>query len=92
MTEKQQRLQLYKAYKFGSDQKDPVIHRVHTLLDDEGVDYTKAAVLSGVARSTIVAWIEGDTRQPKYCTVAAVVSALGYEPAFVKNNGKRRIV
>lgn len=91
MAKKAQRVHLYKSYKFGGDQKDPVIHRIHSMLDESGVDYTKAAELSDVSRSTIVAWIEGDTMRPKYCTIAAVASALGYEQVFVKSNGKRKV-
>ena len=82
------RLQLYKHYKFGADEKDPDIHRIHTMLDNEGADYTKAAELSGVSRSTIVEWIEGDTKQPKNCTIGAVAAAFGYERQFVK---KRKV-
>jgi transcriptional regulator with XRE-family HTH domain len=78
------RVQLYKFYKFGKGDKDPVIDKIHTMLDTEGVDYTQAAERSGVSRSTIVEWIEGETRQPKYCTIAAVAAGLGYEQTFVK--------
>jgi len=82
------RLQLYKAYVFRGD-KDPVIDKIHTMLEDEHVNYTEAAEASGVGRGTIVQWIEGKTMRPKYCTIAAVAAALGYEPTFVK---KRRNV
>jgi hypothetical protein len=91
MAKREKRVHLYKAYRFGGDDKDPVIHKIHTMLDDEGTDYTKAAELSGVSRSTIVAWIEGATMRPKYCTIAAVAGALGYQQQFVKVNGKRKV-
>jgi len=80
------RLQLYKAYIFRGD-KDPVIDKIHTMLDDEGINYSDAAEISGVGRSTIVQWIEGSTMRPKYCTIAAVAGALGYESTFVKKRG-----
>jgi transcriptional regulator with XRE-family HTH domain len=89
------RLQMYKAYTIRNGEKDPVIHQIHTMLDDTGADYSQAAEASGVSRTTIVEWIEGDTMRPKYCTIAAVAGALGYETRFVKANAvsfkKRRV-
>jgi len=79
------RLQLYKAYIFKGD-KDPVIDRIHTMMEDEGVDYTKTAELSGVSYSTVRNWIEGDTKRPQYATIAAVAGALGYEMSWTKKN------
>jgi transcriptional regulator with XRE-family HTH domain len=81
---KQKRLTLYRAYSFKSGEKDPVIDRIHTMLEDEGMDYTKAADVSGVSRSTLVNWIEGETMKPQYCTIAAVAQALGYEMNWTK--------
>jgi len=81
------RLQLYRAYSFKQTEKDPVIHKIHTMLDDAGVSYHKAAQMSGVSASCISAWIEGETRRPQYATIAAVAGALGYEAGFVKKDG-----
>jgi len=78
------RLPLYGAYRFGRDAKDPVIDVVHTMLDEAGMNYAEASKVSGVAASTIYQWIEGKTLRPKYCTIAAVAGALGYEQRFVR--------
>jgi len=77
-------MKLYKTYVFKD--KDPVIDRVRTILQDEGVSYYKAGEQSGVSGSTIHAWMEGDTKRPQYSTIAAVVTALGYEIDFKKSN------
>ena len=81
------RLQLYKAYVFKQGTKDPVIDKIHTMLEDAGVSYYKASEMSGVSASCISAWIEGETMRPQYATIAAVAGALGYETAFVKKEG-----
>ncbi len=81
------RLALYSAYKFGHDDKDPIIDLVHTALDESGLSYGKASEASGVSASCIYNWIEGDTRRPQYCTVAALMGALGYEQSWSKKNG-----
>lgn len=83
---KAKRLPLYQAYKFKSGDKDPIIDVCHTVLDDAGVDYTKAAEISGLSRSCIVNWIEGDTMRPQYCTVAAFMGAFGYENQWTKKS------
>jgi hypothetical protein len=65
------RVQLYRAYKFTGD-KDPVIDKIHTMMEDEGVtSYYKAHELSGVSSSTIYNWIEGDTKRPQVKTNGA---------------------
>lgn len=82
-----QRLKLYSAYKFGRDDKDPIIDKIHTILDEAGANYSKASELSGVSSSAIYNWIEGPTLRPQYCTIAAVMGAFGYEMSFTKKNG-----
>lgn len=86
------RLQLYSAYRFGQEDKDPVIDVVHTALDEAGVSYGKASELSGVSSSAIYNWIEGDTKRPQWCTVCAVMGALGKEAVWrdKRPNGKHR--
>lgn len=81
---KAKRLPLYRAYTFKNGDKDPCIDVVHTALEDAGLDYTKAAELSGVSRSCIYNWIEGDTMRPQYCTVMAVMGACGLEQTWTK--------
>jgi transcriptional regulator with XRE-family HTH domain len=86
---KTHKLVMYKSYSWKGD-KDPVIDKIHTMLNDTGANYGEAAKLSGVGRSTIVHWIEGKTMRPNYCTIAAVAGALGYEATFVRR--KRNVV
>ena len=78
-TKNNSRLKLYSAYKFGRDDKDPVIDVVHTALDESGLNYGQASSLSGVSASAIYNWIEGETKRPQWCTVMAVMGALGKE-------------
>lgn len=88
---KPKRLQLYKSYAFKSGDKDPVIDKIHTMLEDAGLSYYKAAEASGVAAHTISEWIEGDTKRPKYCTIMAVAGACGFEQKWVKKKGARDV-
>src|SRR5512141_1391354 len=74
----------YRTYNFID--KDPVIDQMRTLLKDEGLMKKLELVheLSGVSTSTLKNWFEGDTKAPQYRTIAAVITALGYKPAFEK--------
>lgn len=79
-------LRLYRTYRFMY--KDPIIDKVRTLLQDEGL-FAKSKrkivhELSGVATATLDGWFEGDTKKPINATIGAVVSSLGYEAQFVK--------
>jgi transcriptional regulator with XRE-family HTH domain len=75
----------YRSYNFVN--KDPVIDKVRTIVQDEGLAHSDIAKLSGVGASTLNNWFEGETRKPQYATIAAVVTALGYEAVFKR--GKR---
>lgn len=79
----------YRTYRYID--KNPVIDKVRTILQDEGL-YTKKKrnmvhQLSGVATTTLDNWFDGDTKNPQHHTIAAVVTSLGYEETFqrVKN-------
>ena len=75
---------IYRTYSYID--KNPVIDKVRTLVQDEGL-FTKLGIvheISNVSKSTLVGWFHGDVKHPQHHTVAAVVSALGYEEAFVK--------
>ena len=75
---------IYRTYNYID--KNPVIDKVRTLVQDEGL-FTKLGIvheLSNVSKSTLNGWFHGSVRHPQHHTVAAVVSALGYEEAFVK--------
>lgn len=74
----------YRTYQ--SVDKDEVIDKVRTLLQDEGL-FKKLGVvheLSGVSASTLNNWFHGSTRKPQHITVAAVITSVGYREEFVK--------
>jgi hypothetical protein len=80
------RLSLYRTYRPTKDGKDPVIFKVKTLLQDEGLIHKLDIVseLSGVGERTMDEWFDGDTMKPINATVGAVISSLGYDIQFVK--------
>jgi hypothetical protein len=78
----------YRCYNWKN--KNPVIDKVRTILQDEGL-YSKKTrqvlhQLSGVAVATYDGWFEGETKDPKHTTIMATLAALGYEEQFVKAN------
>lgn len=75
-------LRLYRSYNFRD--KDPVIDRIRTIVQDEGLKFADIERLSSVKATTLNNWLNGPTRRPQYATVAAVTMALGYEPSFAK--------
>ncbi|MEH2525895.1 MULTISPECIES: hypothetical protein [unclassified Bradyrhizobium] len=74
---------LYRSYNFVD--KDPVIDRIRTIVEDEGLDNREIHVISGVSATTLHNWFEGETKRPQYATIAAVTSSLGYKQEFVKS-------
>lgn len=86
MADTKGRLRLYDSYNFVD--KDPVIDKVRTIVKREGMSHMDIQRVSGVSATTLHAWFEGSTRRPQYCTVMAVVSALGYRAAFIKRGKK----
>jgi len=87
MANKKGALKLYTSYNFTD--KDPVIDKVRTLVNREGLSYKEIHEKSGVTISTMYAWFEGKTRRPQYATVMAVVHALGYRTQFIKRGAKQ---
>jgi transcriptional regulator with XRE-family HTH domain len=79
---KRSALHLYRSYNFVD--KDPVIDRIRTIVNDEGLSYGEVHVISGVSASTLSNWFEGETQRPQYATIAAVTYSLGYKAEFVK--------
>lgn len=75
-------LSLYRSYSFVD--KDPVIDRIRTIVQDEGLSYQDIHIISGVSAGTLSNWFEGETRRPQYATIAAVTYSLGYKQEFVK--------
>ena len=77
-------IRTYRTYNFID--KNPVIDKVRTLVEDEGLmtDLPAMHEISGVTTATLRNWFFGDTRNPQHGTVAAIVTSLGYEEQFVK--------
>jgi DNA-binding phage protein len=77
-------LQLYKSYSFR--EKDPIIDRMRTLVDEEADSMAQVSRDSGVSTATFRAWFRGTTRRPQYCTIAATARSLGFDFALVRSN------
>lgn len=75
-------LKLYKSYSFKD--KDPVIDRLRTIIQDEGTTYATIHEDSGVSVTTLYNWFSGTTLRPQYASVMAVVRAMGYDMQIVK--------
>lgn len=77
-------IRLYRTYSY--IEKNPVIDKVRTLVEDEGLmtNLTALHEISGVHESTFRNWWFGDTKNPQHSTVAAIITSLGYEETFVK--------
>lgn len=78
-------MKIYQTYLFRN--KDPIIDRVHTLVQDSGVSLAYIENKSGVRAKTIYNWFNGAVRRPQHATIAAVASALGYDMTFSKRTG-----
>ena len=79
-------LRTYRTYSYID--KNPVIDRVRTLVNDEGLIKKLKIVheISGVATATLDNWFNGTTRNPQHGTIAAVITSLGYKEEFVKDH------
>ncbi|MBR0753527.1 hypothetical protein JQ604_15165 [Bradyrhizobium jicamae] len=79
-------LRVYRTYNMVD--KNPVIDKVRTLVQDEGLIKKLGIVheISGVSTSTLDNWFNGTTRSPQHATIAAVVTSLGYREEFVKDH------
>jgi transcriptional regulator with XRE-family HTH domain len=75
-------LRLYRSYSFVD--KDPVIDKIRTLVQDEHLKEKEVGMLSGVRDSTMKNWFHGTTRRPQFASIAAVAAALGYDFEFKK--------
>ena len=75
----------YKSYRFLD--KDPIIDRMRTMVQDSGASHMDIHNESGVSVGCLNGWFYGATRRPQYATIAAVAHVLGYEFAVVKKQG-----
>lgn len=77
-------IRTYRTYNYID--KNPVIDKVRTLIQDEGLIKKLPVVheISGVSTSTLDNWFNGKTRSPQHSTICAVITSLGYQEEFVK--------
>lgn len=71
----------YRSYSFVD--KDPIIDKISTVIDDSGLSYREIHAQSGVSLSAMYNWRYGGTRRPQFCTVEAVARACGQTLVFV---------
>lgn len=79
-------MKLYKSYMFKD--KDPIIDKMRTIVQDSGETYTEISNLSGVSANTLTNWFHGETRRPQFASLMAVARALGYDLEVVKRREK----
>lgn len=77
---------MYRTYRWLSREKNPVIDKVRTIVQDEGLYKNMTALheISGVSVGALNGWFFGDTRNPQHATIAAVLTSLGYEEQYIK--------
>lgn len=83
-TQTKGRLNLKKSYNFVD--KDDIIDRLRTAMDDADVSVSYAATKSGVCRQTMNNWFSGKTRKPQVATLNAVGKLVGLQLRWVKAN------
>lgn len=74
---KRSALKPYKSYIFRN--KDPVIDKVRTVLQDSGESYTSVSEMSSVSTTTLYNWFNGPTKRPQFASLNAVLRCLGKE-------------
>lgn len=78
-------LKPYKSYVFRN--KDPVIDKVRTVVQDSGESYEEIHRASGVSTTALYNWFSGPTKRPQHASLNAVLRALGKQ--FVIADRKR---
>jgi hypothetical protein len=73
---------VYKSYSFVD--KDPIIDKLRTVVQDSKKSNEEVHALSGVSTSTLDGWFRGRTKRPQFATINAVGRALGYDLHFQK--------
>lgn len=77
-------LKPYKTYMFRN--KDPIIDKVRTAVEDSGTSHRKISQDSGVSTSAMNGWFYGATRRPQFATVNAVLRSIGYDLKITRRN------
>ena len=65
----------YKTYSFVD--KDPIIDKTRTAVNDSGMSIKEISDNSRVSTSCMNAWFNGRTKRPQFATVNAVLRAVG---------------
>lgn len=68
---------IYKSYMFKD--KDPVIDRLRTLFQDNGITNESVQEAGGPKAATLRAWFEGKTLRPQHATLNAALRTTGHE-------------
>jgi transcriptional regulator with XRE-family HTH domain len=76
------KVHLYRTYLFKN--KDPIVDKMRTIIQDEQVSYKELEARSGVTASTLYGWFHGATKRPQHATAMAVIRALGYDMRLVQ--------
>jgi predicted transcriptional regulator len=77
----------YKSYRFID--KDPIIDAMRTLMAESGMTIGEIAKASGVSKSCIFNWFEGDTRRPQHASAKAAIIVMGGHLEIVKGDRYR---
>ena len=78
-------IKIYRNYsEFDDMGKDPVIGRVRQMIEKKRLIKKLSIVheISGVSRSTLYNWFNGETKRPQYATIMAVAAAMNYKMTF----------
>lgn len=81
-------IRVYKSYNFKN--KDPIIDKVRTIIQDSGKSYDEIEADSGVTTQTLRNWFGGPTKRPQFATANAALRAVGYELAPVRMTISKR--
>lgn len=81
------RYHIYRNYSFLN--KDPVIDKMRTLVQDEGLKWHDAARIADMSPATLDNWFKGSTRRPQFSSIASLTHSLGYSMEFRKEGNKK---
>ena len=74
-------LTTYRSYAFRN--KDPIIDKIRTVVEDSGKGYLAIHESSGVSTTTLYNLFHGKTRRPQFASLNAVARALNHELRLV---------
>ncbi len=67
----------YRTYSFKD--KDPIIDKLRTLVEDSGRSYKAISLGTGVSTTAMYNWFHGDTKRPQYASANAVARYFRHE-------------